>query len=305
MTKTPIFLVSQPRAGSTMTQLVLSNSNQVSTASEPWIQFFLAGLEKSLARKALNNRDRSFKALFEFLQPKPEEHRKQLLRNITDLLYDDGSLAKYFLDKTPRYYLFLDELKAVFPQAKFIILKRDPEAVFHSIVNTWHAESSVRKITKVHYEDLFVAPKLLQDFLDKHSTCKNVYSLQYEATVNDPINTFQNLYSFLNLDFKPELLNYSRNKKLQGTLGDPTGIQRSSTPQKGTQQTNLKRNHAKMLDVYLASLGHDFLDQYGYKNKHYKNRKKLSNKINSYGKSSTSRNDLKSEIFATIKYYCS
>jgi len=44
---------------------------------------------------------------------------------------------RFFLDKTPRYYFIIPELKNVFPEAKFIILLRNPLAVLSSILNTW------------------------------------------------------------------------------------------------------------------------------------------------------------------------
>ena len=50
---------------------------------------------------------------------------------------------RYFLDKTPRYYHILNDLIRIFPNAKFIILTRNPISIFASSIEGLRKTQSV------------------------------------------------------------------------------------------------------------------------------------------------------------------
>jgi len=261
-----IFLASQPRAGSTMTQLVLSNNSQVKTSSEMWVQFLLAGLESEFKSARKNfNLDMAELALFDYYKALPKKTKYTVFSELSKTIYGlkEGE-EMFFLDKTPRYYLILEELVEAYPEAKILLLKRDPEDIFKSIITTWHKNNSLRVVAKNQYADLFIAPYRILEFEKKHAQNPHVMSVKYEDLIHNPEKGFRSLYDFLGLDFTLEDLDFSHNKKLTGTLGDPTGVKLSKKPSPSLQKQALSSTQKKYVEWYVNYLGADFLKSYGY-----------------------------------------
>lgn len=105
---------------------------------------------------------------------------------------------RYYLDKTPRYYFILDLIPRVFPDAKIIILKRNPLNVFCSIYNTWIREDW-RKFSK-YYFDLTLAISKINQFLE--NTQSNVHVLHYEMLKKHTDKEMAQIYSFLDLNIE-------------------------------------------------------------------------------------------------------
>ena len=142
-----IFVISQPRAGSTLLQRILAAHPAVFSVAEPWLMLHPvyalkrggvnAEYESSLARQGLDD----FLSLF----PEGEDVYIEALRGMASALYGRALTVEgkqYFLDKTPRYYLIIKELYRIFPQAKFVCLLRNPLAVLASILETWTGGST-------------------------------------------------------------------------------------------------------------------------------------------------------------------
>ena len=126
-----IFLISLPRSGSTLLQRILGGHPDIATLAEPWVMLHplyalkRAGIETEydavLAREALDD--------FLGQIDGGETAYVEGVRRFAGDLYA-RALARQgkrlFLDKTPRYYRIIPELRQVFPRAKFIILLRNP-----------------------------------------------------------------------------------------------------------------------------------------------------------------------------------
>src|SRR3954452_13600648 len=118
MTITPIFVLSPPRAGSTLVQRVLAAHEDVTTVSEPWLLMPLlsplyarlpaAGPRDPLVAAALDD--------FCAALPNGRDEYRAAAREMALRLYasaagrDDG----WFVDKTPFYHLIVDEIAATF-----------------------------------------------------------------------------------------------------------------------------------------------------------------------------------------------
>lgn len=218
-----IFLVSQPRSGSTMLQALLSNNNEVSTSSEPWVAIpFLMLRGHESMNEATHG---SMFAIDEYLTsiPQGDELWNDTIKNAVLNLYTPkfNDFNRYMLDKTPRYYEVLPELKHYFPNSKIIILKRNPLAVLNSIIDTWFSEGNgkVSDLVSMH-RDILEAPKLIDDFINNSDNDGNVIVTHYENIIAKPEAEIQRLYEFLELDFSSENLDFSENKKYQGCFGD-------------------------------------------------------------------------------------
>ena len=137
-----IFLISQPRSGSTLLQRILGGHPDIHTVSEPWLMLHpFYALRGTSGISTEYSTYPAHRALMNFLSTfdQGEELFFEGVRRMYGHFYEkalDTSGSRYFLDKTPRYYLIIPELIQTFPKAKFIILLRNPLAVLSSMVKT-------------------------------------------------------------------------------------------------------------------------------------------------------------------------
>jgi len=228
-----VFIVSQPRSGSTLVQGILSNNDLVNTTSEPWLLLpFFNIFDESLIQ-ARYNHFRCISGVRDYLNgPASEKLLLDSLRTFLLSLYSPlftGSV-RYVLDKTPRYYEILPHIHKVFPEAKIILLKRHPLAVLKSVIQSWSDGNSIESL-HLYWRDILEAPKLIQSYLEQFAGSDGlIKELSYENFVQNPGEQTASLYDWLNLDFDPSVLNYSKNKKYRGNMGDPSANFSRKTP---------------------------------------------------------------------------
>ena len=215
-----IFIISQPRSGSTLLQKIVSNNSYVDTASEPWLLLPLLSIYKPELVEAVYNYPVAATGIVDFLEKRGLEDRfKSSVANLVLSLYTNNS-QRYFLDKTPRYYEILPEIFSVFPDAKYIVLKRNPFASLYSMLSTWsNGKLDIQSIEKF-YRDFLIAPFRIQDFLDKNSKLDNVLEVGYELLVQKPVELANNIYQWLSIPFDEEVLCLAKNQKVSGIYGD-------------------------------------------------------------------------------------
>ena len=114
-----IFLISQPRSGSSLLQQILGNHPQIHTLSEPWIMLHPVYAVRERGIQTEYNATWAHDALKQFLGsiPKGKDTYFQLIHQMYDALYQhtlEGTGKTYFLDKTPRYYFIIPELMKIF-----------------------------------------------------------------------------------------------------------------------------------------------------------------------------------------------
>lgn len=265
-----IFIISQPRSGSTLLQSIVSNNEWVSTASEPWLLFhFLSYFNPHLVNAKYSN-TLAYQATQDFFRKTGfEEDIKAEVKNFISRIYQNtlgqDKNIKYILDKTPRYYEIIDSIRDIFPTAKIIILKRNPLAVLSSIIETWHVKG-INHLSP-YRRDILNAPFLLQNFVEKNRNDCNVLVSSYEDITNDPRKEAERIYHWLDIEFKEMYLNYRSNNKYQGKYGDPTGIRQNNRPVKKAENWlhKLDDTYWKNFFIgYIHYLEDSFLDSYGY-----------------------------------------
>ncbi len=218
-----IFLVSQPRAGSTLTQKILAGHPQIHTTAEPWLM--LAPL--CPATEAPYDVVWAKKGQDQFLAHLPNDAYDEGLRRMYGYLYDEALMRAgkaFFLDKTPRYYFILPELAKTFPEAKFIILLRNPLAVLCSIVSTWVGKDWFA--LGAYRQDLLVAPHLLLAGITQLQ--ERCLTLCYEQLLAEPEAKLNQICQFLNIAYDPALLEYQTSTPW--TLGDTKSVDRKNKP---------------------------------------------------------------------------
>lgn len=258
-----IFIISQPRAGSTLLQSLLSNNENVNTVSEPWLLLALAPLLRPSLAITQYDYGLCHDALHEYQKKFPTvqwvEGLKQLAVQMYAPLFKGG--YRYVIDKTPRYYEILDIVLDLFPNAYFIFLKRNPMDVVTSLIRK-------RSLTKAsdllwNNRDLLNAPYLIHEFLETHSGNKNVLSLKYETLIGEPEKVLGALYKHLGISFSTNMLQLDNNK-IAGKYGDPNIQKPTHKKIKSTKDSIvLSKEMQSFVQGYAAYLGTEFLEAYG------------------------------------------
>lgn len=219
-----IFLISQPRSGSTLLQRILGAHSEIYTRSEPWTMFPFVYSLKNSGIKAQYDYDAFFIAFDDFINnlPSGKIYYINAIRDLLLKLYGDYlsfSKKQYFLDKTPRYYLVFDEILTLFPNAKYILLVRNPLDVFHSILKTW-VKKDYGVLSKVEV-DLFSAIDYILKI--KHSNRKNLIIVHYEDMIKNKDAAINNIYEFLDIDYENTIdCYYKTNERM--LYGDPKNV---------------------------------------------------------------------------------
>ncbi len=265
-----IFLISQPRAGSTMLQRILGSHPDVHTLPEPWIMLHPLYALRRNGITAEYNVDWAVNQSEAFLDQLPggRDVLAEAQRRAYSYLYEQALISSgklYFLDKTPRYYHVIPELYRVFPKAKFIFLLRNPLAVLASILKSW-VGNDWAKLQRYRY-DLADAPNLLMDGLQAKDV-RHVL-VRYEDIVTNPEETIKQLCSLLNISFHHEMVEYGQQTFPDADWGDQETIYNESRPSKGykdkwveTLMASSQWQHWGM--NYLRMLGPELLARMGY-----------------------------------------
>ena len=106
-------------------------------------------------------------------------------------------------DKTPRYTMQLPALARIFPDARALLMVRDPRDVQVSLRKVdWHGSDPLQNARKwrAYYER--GTRDLNECFPDRHMV------VSYEALVADPQSCVRRVTDFLAEDFVPEMLDY-------------------------------------------------------------------------------------------------
>ena len=262
-----IFLISQPRSGSTMFQLMLAGHPDIATTSEPWIALHpLFALKQGIDAKYDAVQARL--ALKEFLKQSgiDEVFYKKQVNCFLSSFYRQAikhQRKKYFLDKTPRYYLIIDDLVELFPKAKFIVILRHPLAVLNSIIKTWVKDDLKR--LGLFKDDLLLAPKVLVAAGNKYSD--KICAFKYEDLVKNPEMILGKVCNYIGIQYCETMSEYSK-RLPDWKLGDPIGIHKSSRPFTDSLLSWKKEFAPPQLKLlahsYVEELGQGVIEEMGY-----------------------------------------
>jgi len=264
-----IFLISQPRAGSTLLQRVLGSHSDVHTISEPWLMLHPLYALRRQGHTAEYNVKWAHSAMSTFVKALPEGEQTYLagLRRMYGYLYDcllKDTGKRLFLDKTPRYYLIMPELAQVFPDAHYIILIRNPLAVLCSILETWVKGDWYSLYN--YKEDLLQAPHLLNQA--PQVLGPGCITIQYEQLVVNAETQVCHLCEQLSIPFEPVMIHYGQANLPQWTFGDEKSVYQHAQPiaapvDKWVQALENPQVWRLVRD-YLARLGQDTIQALGY-----------------------------------------
>lgn len=229
--KNLVFIISQPKAGSTLLQRILAGHPDIQTSAETWLMLHPAyGLRRKGIKTEYNARWAST-GVREFLDNYADGRETYLdgIRSFAETIYG-RVLEKHgktlFLDKTPRYTMIIDELVELFPDARYILLIRNPLAILKSELHTYIGDDWPQ-LAKFG-PDLLDAPRRLVAARDRLGDAG--FEIRYEDLVSEPEANVKVLCDFLDVTFSPAMLDYSGTPAPVGRMNDPVGVHRHTAP---------------------------------------------------------------------------
>jgi hypothetical protein len=266
-----LFVISPPRAGSTLLQQMLGSHSAIYTHPEPHLITPLAYLGyHAHVDKAPYDHINAAEAMRAFVARLPggEEDYLDALRAYADTLYGRmlaPSGRRYFLDKTPAYATVLPFLSALYPKAKYVVLTRHPLSVMSSYANSffvgnWREARAFNPIVE-RYVPAMAA------FLRKQAV--PMLHVRYEALVQAPEAELARIFDFLGLAHEPDAVNYKKNFKAQNGMGDPIGVQKHARPttesvEKWVPELLSDPDKLALARDIVARLSDEDLDSWGY-----------------------------------------
>ncbi|WP_372894782.1 sulfotransferase [Stieleria sp.] len=274
MTSSVVFIVSQPRAGSTLLQTMLSRHDDVHAPGEAWLMLPLVHAIAGSRRDVQSPYDQCLAddAVGEFVRENLSGGWSEMQAEIgraAARIYEAARVragASVLIDKTPRYYWIIEDLLSLIPDCRIILLRRNPLAVLSSIMETWTRRTRVGFLTD-YRGDLLEAPARIAAAMSIQDD--RIHSLRYEDLVRDPAQHLMQLQSFIGLHPVDGLQHYGSAERR--TYGDPKGVHQHAAAQLDSIEKYLRRAATRatdwrLMDDYRRHLGRDLLHRLGYDN---------------------------------------
>lgn len=275
--KSLVFLISPPRSGSTLLARMLGAHSAIHAPEEPHLITPLAHLgyfesveaapyDPVITRQAA-------RALVAGL-PGGEEAYLTALRAYSDAIYrgllaGGSRRATLLLDKTPAYALSLDFLARLYPGARYIVLTRNPFAVWSSYVDSFFDGDD--RVAHAHNPLLERYVPAIARFLREAPVA--FHRVRYEELVRDPEGRARALADFLGIAFEPAMVDYGSvadsQREFSRGLGDPMTVARETraTTRSLAKWAEVATGRPERVGLYreiLAKLPDPDLDTWGH-----------------------------------------
>ena len=185
---TPIFIVGMPRSGTTLVEQIVSSHPLVTGAGElPYVELFGSAMATDFS-------DSNHEGLLHF--------RNGYLNKLEG--HSEGSL--WVTDKMPQNFRYLGLLSKAFPEAKFIHVKRCPEAVCWGNFKTFFSGNGLGYAWAI--DDIVTYYKLYQSLMEFWGDALHtrVYNLDYELLADNQESETRTLIDFIGLDWDENCL---------------------------------------------------------------------------------------------------
>ncbi len=256
------FLISTPRSGSTLLQQILAGHPDIHSLPEPWLMLNPCHSRRGSVLTSDYEPKLTSQALDGFLSQISggDAVFTDAVRAMSDRLYNAalvGSGKRIFLDKTPRYFHILPELREIYPAARYVFLLRHPLAVLSSCLNTWF-DGDVETFTQnKNMIDCFEGPRRIFDTISALGDA--AVRISYERLVADPSAEIERLCGRIGIGFDASIIDYGASTMPNSQFGDQTNLLNFDRP-----VTNFTECwHEHMRDPEIAGLALKLLDHLG------------------------------------------
>lgn len=263
-----IFLLSLPRAGSTLMERLLRTHQDVAASSEPYtLLFLLLGCQEEGAYSLGADRAYHLQGYGEFVKqlPNAEQDYLEEVAEFARRLYGKSmkSPAAYFLDKSPDYCLVARNLLRLSSSDKYIFLWRNPLSVAASWL-MWPGANH-RQWNLYRFPHLFSGlGELVAAYVENRD---RAFAVRYEDLVASPQAVLADVLDYLELPDDPGMA--ERLGSVTVSRGDPNALSpefqtiRSDRVERWKQVFNnpLRKRWARR---YLRWIGKERLAVMGY-----------------------------------------
>lgn len=196
---------------------------KIDSCGEPWLVLPLVYMQKKCGVVADYGHRSAATSIEHFIEGLPDGETTfwKHTAGFLSALYADQSTkegATHFVDKTPRYYKILEQLKKIYPNAPIILLVRNPLSVFASMLNFVKA-------------DLRYMPMWKSDWIEGHEKIAAAISegtryntIRYESLIVEPEKSIRALMQEIEMEYDSSQLTELSEKQLR--RGDPTGVKK-------------------------------------------------------------------------------
>lgn len=219
-----LFLIGPPRSGSTLLARMLGAHSSIASPPEPHLLTPLAHLGfYARVEQAPYDPIISQRAAREIVAalPKGEEDYLAALRAYTDAAYArllEPTGRRLLLDKTPAYALVLDFTAKLYPKARYVVLTRNPIAVWSSFVTSFF--DGDHEAAHRHNPLLERYVPAIARFLREAPV--PIHHVRYEDLVAAPAERMREISDFLGIDFEESMVEYG--ERAEGRAGSARGL---------------------------------------------------------------------------------
>jgi tetratricopeptide (TPR) repeat protein len=194
----PIFILGMPRAGSTLTEQILSSHSQVEGTSELPDLPFVARKPGAYPRGILETSEDERRALGQ------EYLRRANVQRRTD--------RPLFIDKLPNNWLFVPVIHLILPNAKIIDARRHPIGCCLSNFRQHFARGQAFTYDLDHLGRYYSDYVRLMAHIDTVLPGR-VHRVIYERMVDDTEGEVRRLLDYCGLEFEPQVLEFYKTKR--------------------------------------------------------------------------------------------
>ncbi|HEX5192365.1 MAG TPA: sulfotransferase [Solirubrobacteraceae bacterium] len=262
----PIFIFYVSRSGSTLLQRVLAAHPGVTTVSEPWILLPLIYSRRQRGVIADYGHPQLVSAVADFVEQLPngaQEYDEAIRRFVLDLYRRAaGPDARYFVDKSGQSHVAADVMR-IFPDAKFVFIWRSPLGIIGSMMDTWSAGGWC---PTMYHGDLFdCLPRMVETYAANQD---RAHAVNFETLVSGDERSWRELIRYVGIDFEPHALREFSSVRLEGRMGDQTGVTQysslSTEPIDKWRRNIVNPVRLEWCRRYLRFLGEERLSVMGY-----------------------------------------
>jgi len=249
---TPIFVLGMPRTGSTLTDRILTASDDVFSGGE------LNDFAQLLTEQVNQLQASSKQEKTSFIEAASQIDFKQLGQTYLSTVkarfseVDLGDSIDFFTDKLPFNYLYLGLIKKALPNAKIIHITRHPMDTCYAIYKTLFQQAYPFSYDLKELGQYFIQYQKLMNHWSSLSNM-DIHQVSYEKLVSSPIETGRAIYQFCGLEWQDKFVEV---KNHQGVVNTASASQvRQEIHQNSVQKWRQYEQQLAPLKAQLQQVG--------------------------------------------------
>ena len=229
-----ISIQSSPRSGSTWLQAIMESHPNIITRYQPLFSHAFKNYINKFSTKDNFNKfiNDIYKSDDEFINSKSEFHIKNNI-NISIIPACNKININTIVMKNVHHNNLIELFIKLCPEIKIIGLIRNPCAVINSLINNYNEYQREwldtdewltgihKNIDQYHYWGYLKWKEIVDIFENiKHHYPNNIYLLQYETLVDNPLIELKKLFHFMDISFDNDVLDYIKKSRTIDNIND-------------------------------------------------------------------------------------